>query len=118
MKLTALIDGSIYGESVCDHSIWVADKTNADINIMHVLGRREVGETNLSGSIGLGARTALLEELSELDEQKNRLAQKRGRALLETSASYISSKSSYSPEQKLRHGDITEALEVVEMRLI
>jgi len=53
--------------------------------LLHVLGRRDVSATptDMSGSIGLGARTAILEELAELDGQKARLAHKRARAILE-----------------------------------
>ena len=36
-----------------------------------------------AAALDLGARTALLEELAELDAQKARLAHKRGRAILD-----------------------------------
>lgn len=44
---------------------------------------------DLSGNIGLGARTALLEELAELDAAKAKLAQKRGRAILDDAKTRI-----------------------------
>ena len=42
MKIIALIDGSIYSQSVCDHAAWVATRTGALIDLLHVLGRRDV----------------------------------------------------------------------------
>ena len=83
-KLIAVIDGSAYSTSVCEHAAWIANRANSEIDVVHVLGRRDVSSepANLSGSIGLGARSALLAELAELDAQKARLAQKRGRAIL------------------------------------
>lgn len=48
------------------------------MELLHVLGRRETSETgDLSGAIGLDARTALLNELSELDRQRTKLGKMR-----------------------------------------
>ena len=65
-KLILLVDGSIYGESVCDHAAWVASKMGADIELLHVLGRRDTQSlpANLSGSLGLGAKHDLLDKLA------------------------------------------------------
>ena len=84
-RIIALIDGSGYSQSVCDHAGWVASHGDSTLMLLHVLGRRDVACDNadLSGSIGLGARSALLEELAELDGQKARLVNKRGRAILD-----------------------------------
>ncbi|TIL61876.1 MAG: universal stress protein, partial [Mesorhizobium sp.] len=39
-KLIALVDGSIYSKSVCDHAGWIAKRKGSSIEILHVLGRR------------------------------------------------------------------------------
>ena len=109
-KLVALVDGSIYSQSVCDHAAWIAGRTGADVDILHVLGRRETGGSqDLSGSISLGARTALLEELSALDEQRAKLAQSRGRAILEDARAIVEA-SGATVATKLRIGDIVETV--------
>ena len=83
-KIIALVDGSAYSRSVCDHAAWIAGCGDYAVELMHVLGRRESGAgSDLSGAISLGARSALLEELSSLDEQRAKLALTRGRAILE-----------------------------------
>ncbi|MFN3846616.1 MAG: universal stress protein, partial [Paracoccaceae bacterium] len=73
-KIIALVDGSIYSASVCDHAAWVSARTGAAVELLHVLGRREgADKQDLSGAIRLGARTALMEELAELDAQRSKL---------------------------------------------
>lgn len=110
-KLIALVDGSLYSESVCDHAIWLATRLDASVEVLHVLGRRETGSApskNLSGNITLGARTALLEELAELDAQRAKLAQKRGRAILEDARTRIESGGVTAVTTRLRIEDIVE----------
>ena len=85
INLLALIDGSGYSKSVCDHAAWFANRLGGGVEIVHVLCHQDMSShpEDFSGNIGLGARTALLEELAELDAQKARLSQKRGRAILD-----------------------------------
>ncbi|MEX2629670.1 MAG: universal stress protein [Tistlia sp.] len=111
-KLIALIDGSLYSHSVCDHAAWVAGRTGAAVEILHVIGRRETGSppADLSGSLKLGARTALLEELATLDEQRGKLAQKRGRAILEDAKAKIAAAGVTEVTTRLRIGDLVEAV--------
>jgi len=115
-KLIALVDGSVYSESVCDHAAWIAGRTGADIELLHVLGRRETASApaNLSGNITLGARTALLEELSALDEQRAKLAQKRGRAILEDAEARLAADGITGVTSKLRIGDVVETVAELE----
>ncbi|MEE3045287.1 MAG: universal stress protein [Pseudomonadota bacterium] len=110
--LIALIDGSGYSQSVCDLTRWVAERTDASIDLMHVLGRRSVGSepADLSGNLKLGARTALLKELADLDEQKNKLELKRGRFLLEEAKTGLEDAGLANVGTKLRHGDLIESI--------
>lgn len=110
--LIALIDGSGYSQSVCDLTRWVAERTDASVDLMHVLGRRGVGSepADLSGSLKLGARTALLKELADLDQQKNKLELKRGRLLLEEAKTGLEEAGLKSVGTKLRHGDLVEGI--------
>lgn len=111
-KLIALVDGSVYSESVCDHAAWIAGRTGATVELLHVLGRRETASApaNLSGNITLGARTALLEELSALDEQRAKLAQRRGRAILDDAEARLAADDIAGVSAKLRIGDVVETV--------
>lgn len=116
-KIIALIDGSDYSKSVCEYAAWIAKGTKGSVEVIHSLARRDVSSqpSSMSGSIGLGARSALLEELAELDAQKSRLAQQRGRALLEDATSLIEKSGIEEVSVKLRKDDIVDALEEFEV---
>lgn len=116
-KLLAVVDGSVYSASVCEHAAWVAKRAGSDVDIVHVLSRESVAgdSSNLSGSIGLGARSSLLTELAELDAQKARLAQKRGRAILDDAESLIGESGVSTIHTKLRNGEIVETVQELEI---
>jgi nucleotide-binding universal stress UspA family protein len=112
MKIIGLIDGSIYAQSVCDHIAWIATKTEVSAQILHVIGRRHLSSEpiNLSGNIGFGARTALLEELADLDAQKAKVAQKRGRLLLDEAKARLEAAGVANVDTRLRNGDLVETV--------
>ena len=112
----ALIDGSGYSKSVCEHAGWLANRSGGAVEIVHVLGRHNVsGEPeNLSGNIGFGARTALLEELAELDAANARLSQQRGRVILDHARDIVIASGATKVTTRLRHGDIVETVEDLE----
>ena len=111
-RLMALVDASVYARSLCDHAAWIAKRTNAAVEILHVLGRRETAATpiDLSGNIALGARSALLEELSELDEQTARLARKRGQAILDDAQMILEKAGVTAVQVRLKLGDLIETV--------
>lgn len=114
-KIIALVDGSIYAQSVCDHAVWLAERLSAPVELLHVLGRREATQTgDLSGSIKLGARSALLEELSALDEQRAKLVSQHGRAILEDASALLEKGGVAEVTERLRYGDLVEAVAEVE----
>ncbi|MGI3211300.1 universal stress protein, partial [Roseovarius tibetensis] len=111
----ALVDGSIYSESVCHHAAWIAQRTQAPVELIHVLGRRDAPDkTDLSGAIRLGARTRLMEELAELDAQRAKLVSHRGRAILEDARAIVDRDGVTEITTRLRHGDIVEAIGEIE----
>lgn len=110
-KIIALIDGSIYSQSVCEHAAWIAARTGWAVELMHVLGRRDAAESSdLSGSIALGARSALLSELAELDAARARLVAHRGRAILEDARAILDKAGINEITTRLRHGDIVDTM--------
>jgi nucleotide-binding universal stress UspA family protein len=114
-KIVALVDGSIYSASVCDHAAWIASRTGASVELIHVLGRREASDTHdHSGAIALGARTALMEELAALDAQRAKLISHRGRAILDDAQALLEKVGVTEVTTRLRNGDIVEAVADVE----
>ncbi|WBU58279.1 universal stress protein [Paracoccus sediminicola] len=110
-KIIALVDGSDYAASVCDHAAWFSQRTGAPVELLHVLGRREAdGKQDLSGAVGLGARSKLLEELATLDAQRSRLMNERGRAILDDARAILEKDGVTAITQQLRQGDLVEAV--------
>ncbi|MEX0970472.1 MAG: universal stress protein [Paracoccaceae bacterium] len=114
-KIIALVDGSIYSESVCHHAAWIAKRTDAPVELIHVLGRRDnSAKSDLSGAIRLGARSKLLAELADLDAQRAKLISHRGRAVLEDARAIVDQDGVTDITTRLRHGDIVEAISEIE----
>ena len=107
-KIITLIDGSVYAESVCDHASWIAQASGASIELLHVIGRRQAARQDVSGTIALGARTSMLEELTRVEGDMARIAQQHGRALLDGAAERIAAAGLARPETRLRIGDLID----------
>lgn len=109
--LLALVDGSTYSKSVCDHAAWAATRMDAEVDLLHVLDRQPgAGKSDLSGSIALGARTALLEQLSSLDEQRAKLLSQKGRAILDDARAIIEAAGGKVAGAHLRMGEIVDTV--------
>ena len=113
-RILALVDASAYAESVCRHAAWAAARLGAGVDLLHVLGRREAPTGDLSGALRLGARTALLGELSALDAERARLAQARGRAVLDDARALVEAEGAAPVTARLRQGDLLDAVAEVE----
>lgn len=85
-EVTACIDGSKSSVAVCDAAVWAGLQLNAPLTLLHVLEKSSFAESDLSGSIGLGVREHLLQQLTELDAQRSRLAMESSRLMLEDTA--------------------------------
>lgn len=112
IRLMALVDGSIYSQSVCEHAAWAASGANSTVGLLHVLGRRDGSSTpaNLSGNLDVEARSTLLAELASLDEQKAKLAQRRGRVILEEAKARLIGDGIPNVATNLRNGDLIETV--------
>ena len=114
-KIIALVDGSIYSESVCHHAAWIAQRTGSPVELTHVLGRRDAPQkSDLSGAIRLGARSKLMQELAELDAQRAKLVSHRGRAILDDARAIVDQDGVTDVTTRLRHGDIVDAISEIE----
>src|SRR5690606_26341182 len=100
-----------YSKSVCDHAAWASGRMNAKVELLHVLDRLPgAPTTDLSGSIALGARTALLDELATLDEERARLLQQKGRAILDDARAIIEAAGQKVVGAHLRQGELVETV--------
>jgi len=115
-KILAAIDGSTYDASVCDHAAWLAKRLNNEVELIHVIGRRSQAsdDQNLSGSIGVDARSNLLDELAELDNRRAKLAMEHGRALLQDAKTSLEEAGINNVSVMLRHDELPETINDLE----
>lgn len=116
-KLLVCIDGSAYADSVCLHAAWAAKLLNAEIDLLHVLRRHseyEAPHSDHTGSIGLGARSKLLEELTKVDEERGRLDQKKGKIILEHGAQVLKDAGVENVNIIHRRGSLVETIKELE----
>ncbi|MCB0113185.1 MAG: universal stress protein [Caldilineaceae bacterium] len=115
-NILAFVDGSIYTDSVCDHAAWAAKQLEARVRILHVQtsGTNAAAVKDLSGSIGLGAKSALLEKLAQVDEAQGRLDQQRGRVILEHAKEQVVAAGIAAVETMHRRGSLSETISEME----
>jgi len=115
-KLVAFVDGSIYSESVLDHAAWAARQMAAEVDVVHVIGRRSTTAVpvSLSGNLEFDASHRLLEELAEHDRQNAKLSQQRGRLIVDGGAERLRRSGVDEVHARLRSGDMLEAVQELE----
>lgn len=111
-QVLAALDPSVYADSVADHAGWAASRLEAPLELVHVIDRRHgaAAGTNLSGSLSLGAQENLLQELADLDEQRGRVDQARGRLLLDKARDRVQKGFGLASQARQRQGSLVDTL--------
>lgn len=111
-NVLACIDASSYANSVCDLAAWASRRLEMPIELLHVVQRKDAvaARGDLSGAIGLGAKTGLMEELVRLEEADARLQVERGRALLAAGEARLREAGVADVHILHRHGGIVETI--------
>lgn len=114
-KIITCIDGSTLSDDVCHAGVWVANKLNKTLLLLHAVEKSTtLPAKNLSGAIGLGARTALLIEMASLDEQRSKVALALGKEVLDHAFQLAAQQGCQSIEKTQRHGGLVEAIKDLE----
>lgn len=111
-KILACIDASPYAEAVCDLTSWAASRLGWKVELLHVLQRKSAvsSRNDLSGAIGLGVKSELLEELTRIEEAHGRLAMESGRALLAGAETRLQAAGVTAVDAVHLHGGIVETI--------
>jgi len=111
-QVLACIDGAALTEAVCDYATWIAEKTDAPLQLLHTLNHHHEtsNSSDLSGNIGLGAQEHLMEEIVTLEQQQSKLKIQHGKAILQAAKTHIEKSGSIYPTSTQRHGDLIEAV--------
>ncbi|MGO1767991.1 hypothetical protein CAP48_09250 [Advenella sp. S44] len=121
-KIIACVNGAAHTLAVCDSAVWASRHLNIPIDFLHVLDTHQerVSIVDLSGAIGFDAHDVLLDQLSELDEQRSKLAQLHGKHILDAGRARAAASGVTAIETRQRHGALAESLQDLqdEARLI
>ncbi|MCM0611386.1 universal stress protein [Marinobacter sediminum] len=111
LRVVACIDGSRAAPAVCDYAAWASKHMGAPMTLLHVLDEeRYPAEPDLAGSIGLGSREHLLDELAELDRKRSKLALEHGHHMLDEAERRVKEAGVNDVAKRQRHDDLTESL--------
>jgi nucleotide-binding universal stress UspA family protein len=115
-KVYACVDGESNTAAVIDWSVWSAQRLDVPLEFLHVLERHpeRAAVADYSGAIGLGSQDALLQQLSEADEQRGKLAQEAGRRLLVAARERAEAAGITRLDGRLRHGDLVDTVLEIE----
>lgn len=109
--ILACIDGSAVTESVCGYAAWYAERLNMPVALLNVIEVPASTRRDLSGSIGVDSRQILLQELSQLDEHRAKIANSYSNALVEDAKSHIKSNFNVEVDVYQRRSKLLPAIE-------
>lgn len=112
-QILTCTDGSTYAKSVYHYAAWAAHQLEASIHVLHMLDPLHEDPLNadFSGAIGLGAKTALMEELVELEATRARIAQKRGQAILDDARERLLEAGAPQVTTEQRHERLSDSID-------
>lgn len=108
----ACVDQSHFANYVADYAAWAACRMDAPLEFLHVIDRHPEISTgdDHSGTIGFDAKEVLLDELSNQDESRSKMARERGRIFLDRLRKRAIEAGVESPDVRQRHGALVETL--------
>ncbi|MGQ7300502.1 universal stress protein [Marinobacter nauticus] len=115
LRIVACIDGSRAAPAVCDFAAWASRHMDTPLMLLHVLDEeRYPAEPDLAGSIGLGSREQLLDELADLDRKRSKLALEHGHHMLDEAEARVKAAGIGETVKRQRHDNLAEALTALE----
>lgn len=111
-NVLAAIDASAYAASVCSYAGWAAKRLSLPVELLHVVQRQDAvtARRDLSGAIGLGVKSDLMEELVRLSEESSRTEIDKGRVLLEAGEQMLRKAGVTEVSTLHRHGGVVETI--------
>lgn len=112
-NILACTDGSIYASSVYNHTAWAAAKMSASVHVLHMLNphHEDPVKADTSGSIGLGAKSALLAEIVELEAARAKVARKHGEAILQDATAQLRAAGVQEILADQKHGRLSDSID-------
>ena len=111
-NVLAAIDASAYATSVCGYAGWAAKRLSLPVELLHVVQRQDAitARKDLSGAIGLGVKSDLMEELVRLSEEGRRTEVEKGRVMLKAGEQLLRESGITDISTLHRHGGVVETI--------
>jgi len=111
-QVLAAIDPSAYAPSVCAHAAWAAQRLGLPVELLHVVQQQDpvTARRDLSGAIGLGVKSSLMEELVRLAEESSRAEIAKGRVILKAGEAMLREAGVAEVATLHRHGGVVETI--------
>jgi len=111
-KIMACVDQSRFAHYVTDYSAWAANRMQAPLELLHMIDLHPETSTSedYSGTIGFDTQETLLNQLSEADAKRNKLARETGRIFLNKLKERAVSLGAQTTDVRQRHGSLVETL--------
>ena len=108
----AAIDASAHAPGVCQYAAWAAKRLSLPVELLHVVQRQDAvaARRDLSGAIGFGVKSELLEELVRLSEEGSRAEIEKGRVLLAAGEQIVQEAGVSDVTSLHRHGGVVETI--------
>ena len=110
----ACIDSSEYSQAVCDYAAWISQRLELPLQLFHNIAKAGAAQSDLSGAIGLGSQELLMEELTQLEEERAKLLLQQGKIMLAAAKERAISMGAENLVVKHRHGGMAESLLEIE----
>ncbi|MFZ2452373.1 MAG: universal stress protein [Methylovulum miyakonense] len=106
------IDGSSLTNAVCDYAAWIASRVEAPLKLLHTIDHHpeHTEHTNITGNIGVDSRDHLMDELTQLEQQRSKLRLQQGKQLLQAARERVMQAGILDPITNQRHGSLVESL--------
>jgi nucleotide-binding universal stress UspA family protein len=105
------IDGSNISEAVCDYASWIAKKINAPLKLLHTIEHNPIpAVADLTGTLGLGTSEELLQELTQVEQERSRLLIEQGNQMLKAARERAVTNGVSQVDIRQRHGALAESL--------
>lgn len=111
-KILSCTDGSLYSQSIYDHTAWAAKRCDAAVRVLHALDphRERANRIDLSGNLGPDSGDELLTELVAFEETKNRLAREKGKLILAEAKRRLIEAGVTDVQTEQFHGELVETV--------
>lgn len=111
--IIACLDASAHAEDVVTMAAWASSQTGAAISLLHMVPSHSDAPVSgdLSGQIGLGAKSDLLAELTRIEQEHGKLEQKKGQLILSHAKQTLEASSSATVEVLHRRGQLVDEIQ-------